>query len=93
MCDEDCDLGGLCGLLRPKATQGTLDDPEHDIISKEEKALTQYDLGTALQEQRKLPEAIRCYKEAIQLNPALVDAHYNLGSAIQAQGNDEEALK
>lgn len=36
--------------------------------------------------------AIKELREAIQLAPAFADAHYNLGSALLAQGNITDAI-
>jgi tetratricopeptide (TPR) repeat protein len=48
-------------------------------------------MGTALQGQGKLDEAIERFKQAIALKPDYDDAYYNLGTALQAQGKLEEA--
>src|SRR5262249_36683526 len=42
-------------------------------------------------DQKKLHEAIAAYKEAIRLKPDYSGAHYNLGLALQIQGNYPDA--
>jgi tetratricopeptide (TPR) repeat protein len=37
-------------------------------------------------------EAIACYKKAIEIDPKLAPAHYNLGNALLARGKAEEAI-
>lgn len=48
-----------------------------------EKAVSYYNMGCTMQEQGKITDAVRLYKEALKLDPKHVDAHYNLGSAFQ----------
>ena len=36
--------------------------------------------------------AIRIYEIAIQINPSSIEAHYGIATALQSQGNIEEAI-
>jgi tetratricopeptide (TPR) repeat protein len=45
-----------------------------------------------LSNQGKLDEAIASYRQALQIDPNLAAAHYNLGSALSNQGKLDEAL-
>jgi tetratricopeptide (TPR) repeat protein len=38
-----------------------------------------------------MPEAVACYRRAMELNPNFADAHYNLGIALMELGKPEEA--
>jgi protein O-GlcNAc transferase len=49
-------------------------------------------MGTALQEQGKLDEAIASYHKALSINPNSVEAHSNLGTALKDQGRWDEAI-
>src|SRR5262249_16046235 len=40
----------------------------------------------------RLEDAVACYRQALHLQPDLVDAHHNLGNALRAQGRLAEAL-
>ncbi|MEP7274711.1 MAG: tetratricopeptide repeat protein [Betaproteobacteria bacterium] len=48
--------------------------------------------GDALQSQQKWDDAIACYREALVLAPAFVDAHNNLGALLHRRGRLPEAL-
>lgn len=52
---------------------------------------TYKDQGNAFFGSGKLDEAASCYRKAIAISPAYVDAHNNLGLVLQAQGYVEEA--
>jgi tetratricopeptide (TPR) repeat protein len=52
-----------------------------------------YNLGVALMNQRKWPEAEVACKEAIRLQPTHAEAHCNLGHALRDQGRFSEALQ
>jgi serine/threonine-protein kinase len=49
-------------------------------------------LGAALASQGKLAEAVATYREVLRLKPDLPVVHYNLGNALQQQGNFRAAL-
>jgi tetratricopeptide (TPR) repeat protein/SAM-dependent methyltransferase len=49
-------------------------------------------IGTALQEQGKLDEAVANYQSALSLEPDHAGAHYNLGNARKSQGKLDEAI-
>ncbi len=49
-------------------------------------------LGLALSGQRKLDEAVACYRRALALQPDYVEAHNNLGNALLDLGQPDEAV-
>ncbi len=51
-----------------------------------------YNLANVLLELDSVTEALSHYREAVQLRPDYVEAHNNLGSALQGIGKHEEAL-
>jgi hypothetical protein len=55
-------------------------------------ARVQYNLGNALLRQGKLDEAITRYRQAVELDPALVVGHLNLAAALMARGTPAEAV-
>jgi len=55
-------------------------------------AITENNLGTALQEHRRYDEAIRHHERAIQLVPEYAPAYNNLGAALRAAGRVDEAV-
>jgi tetratricopeptide (TPR) repeat protein len=40
-----------------------------------------------------VPEAIKCYKRALELNPSYAEAYYNLGNVLAHQGKLLEAIQ
>ena len=50
-------------------------------------------MGSALQDQGKLEEAIEAYKKAIAIKPDHAEAHNNMGNALRDQGKLEEAIE
>lgn len=59
----------------------------------EMRAVTALNLGTELQAQGKLDEAISQYRYALELTPDDALAHSNLGTALAAQGKFDEAIE
>ena len=55
-------------------------------------ALAHYQLGVALDEAQRTPEALDCYQNAIRAKPDFAEAHNNRGVALKALGRPEEAL-
>ena len=49
-------------------------------------------LGNALFQHGKLPEAIACFHEALRLREHFADAHYNLGLSLFEQHHAGEAI-
>jgi tetratricopeptide (TPR) repeat protein len=49
-------------------------------------------LGIALKQQGRLPEAVACFREALRLQPDYSWAHSNLGLTLKAQGQLPEAV-
>jgi tetratricopeptide (TPR) repeat protein len=55
-------------------------------------AITENNLGTALQEQKQFDQAIRHHERAIELRPDYAPAYNNLGAALRAAGRIDEAV-
>jgi tetratricopeptide (TPR) repeat protein len=55
-------------------------------------AVTESNIGVALQQERRLDEAIDHYRRAVALRPDYAAAYNNLGSALRARGRREEAV-
>jgi tetratricopeptide (TPR) repeat protein len=49
-------------------------------------------LGSALESQGKIEEAIEHYRQALHINPEAADAHNRLGVALESQGRLDEAI-
>jgi tetratricopeptide (TPR) repeat protein len=58
--------------------------------SKEEKSKAYYNKGVVLQNDKKLPECIAAYKNALMLNPQDEDARQNLQKALQQQKKEQQ---
>src|ERR1700733_13242638 len=56
-------------------------------------ARVNYNLGNILQAQRRLDEAVACYRQAVRIDPAHVWAHNNLGIALKELGQYQEAAE
>ena len=50
-------------------------------------------MGTVLQDQGKLDEAIEAYNKTLSLKPDYAKAYYNMGNALKAQGKMKEAVE
>ncbi len=55
-------------------------------------AITENNLGTALQEARRYDEAVTHHQRAIALMPGYAPAHNNLGASLRAAGRLDEAI-
>jgi len=64
--------------------------PLHTAASQQ--AITENNLGTALQEDGRLEEAVQRYRRALALDPGYTPALNNLGTALRAAGRVEEAV-
>ncbi len=49
-------------------------------------------LGNALLDLKRLPEAVTCYQRALSIKPDFAEVHGNLGTAMRALGRLEEAV-
>jgi len=49
-------------------------------------------LGSALQKEGRIADAIEHYREAVRISPYYTKAYYNLGTALVIQGNNIEAM-
>lgn len=52
-----------------------------------------HNLGNALMDSGRIPEAIEHYEQALRINPDFADAHYNLGLALKSLGRTLEAIQ
>ena len=58
--------------------------------SKSDQSGSWYNKGVSLQNNKKLPECIDAYKNALRLNPADEDARFNLQKALLQQQKDQQ---
>ena len=58
--------------------------------SKNDQSATWYNKGVSLQNNKKLPECIDAYKNALRLNPADEEARFNLQKALQQQQKQQQ---
>jgi tetratricopeptide (TPR) repeat protein len=56
-------------------------------------ALLNVNFADKVRQNGAIGRAVNCYKQAINMKPDLVEAHYGLGLAFQAQGNIESAAQ
>jgi tetratricopeptide (TPR) repeat protein len=56
------------------------------------RAITEHNLGTALQAEDRLDEAIEHYRRAIAIRPDYAPAYTNMGAALRAKGETVEAI-
>ncbi|ALS02281.1 hypothetical protein ATZ33_13065 [Enterococcus silesiacus] len=61
--------------------------------STSDDVLRYYNLGNALEKQKKYQEAGEAYRKAIELNPTHATTYYNLGCVLEEQGKYEEAVE
>jgi tetratricopeptide (TPR) repeat protein len=57
------------------------------------RAITETNLGTALQEDGRMDEAIARYRRALEIQPDYVPAFNNLGVALRASGRTDDAIR
>lgn len=57
------------------------------------RAITENNLGTALQDQKQYDQAILHHQRAIALQPGYAPAHNNLGAALRASGRLDDAVE
>src|SRR5262249_61919435 len=62
------------------------------VSSARMEAVTESNVGVALQQERRLDEAIDHYRRAVALRPDYAAAYNNLGSALRARGRRDEAV-
>lgn len=55
--------------------------------------LAYLDLGSAFQQQKRFPEALKALQRAVQLDPAQPDAHYRLSRVYEALGRSADAQR
>lgn len=72
------------------------DDAERSLeraIALENRAEFHGNVGTLRKRQKRLPEAVAAFREALRMDPSLADTHYNLGNTLRATGDGEEAVE
>ncbi len=65
----------------------------HTLACTSENYLAHMNLGLALDDQGKLPEAIGHFEQALQIKPDYIDAHMNLGAVLADQGKLPGAIE
>lgn len=66
------------------------DEAASKASSKSDKSKSFYNKGVVLQNNKKLPECIEAYKNALKLNPQDEDARQNLQKALQQQKQQQQ---
>jgi Flp pilus assembly protein TadD len=64
----------------------------HALAVTKNNSTAHNDLGTALDNQGRVDEALSEFREAIRIKPDNAAAHYNLGNALAKQGQTEAAI-
>ncbi len=65
----------------------------HTLAVSPDNAVAHSLLGSALQDQGRLDEALAHHREAVRIAPGYVEARVNLGAALAAAGRPEEAVR
>ncbi|MCY2931367.1 MAG: tetratricopeptide repeat protein [Planctomycetota bacterium] len=63
------------------------------VESRPQNARARNNLGNALADTEKFPQAVEQFREAIRLQPDFADAHYDLGNALYKLGRKEGRLE
>jgi tetratricopeptide (TPR) repeat protein len=58
------------------------------VAARGDVALYWFNLGVALEDQGRAADAIAAYEQALQLDPHLADAHFNLARQYEQRGKD-----
>ena len=64
----------------------------HALAVTKDNALAHLNLGAALQDQKKLSQALNQYHEVLRMDPGRHEAYNNIGKILTDQGNPQEAL-
>ena len=83
---------GCLTSRRNQAYQSMLSIWEDTAQKAPHNAQAHNDLGGALFTLHRVPEAIKCYREAIRLKPDYADSYANLGAALADVGRTPEAI-
>jgi tetratricopeptide (TPR) repeat protein len=68
----------------PSTARYAYKSPAKPVAGQQPEAKRSFELGVEAQSAQRLTEAIRFYRQAIQIDPAYFDAYYNLGLAALA---------
>jgi tetratricopeptide (TPR) repeat protein len=83
---------GMRSIWQTRYWHTTVSLFEHALTVNPHSAVAYTNLGTVLEGQQRLPEAIHHYTEALRHRPAYTQAHYNLGRVLMHQGNIQQAM-
>jgi Ca-activated chloride channel family protein len=78
---------------KPDDAVSAYDNALANAGSKNDKSVSYYNKGVVLQNNKKLPECIDAYKNALKLNPEDEDARQNLQKALQQQKQQQQKEK
>jgi len=89
--DALVNLGALlCETARCEEAVSLFEDAvEHGIVN----ALLHFNRAVALEDVGERARAIEAYEAALALDPAMADAHYNLGLLLEGAGDGQGALR
>lgn len=85
-------MAGLC-FIRLKRALGARRWMRTALALQQDSARNHIGMGNAYALQQRHEDAIGCYEEALRLEPANVDAHYNFATALAARGQYAEAVR
>jgi tetratricopeptide (TPR) repeat protein len=88
-------VGGFFGWCSGQQVQVWRDTQTlftHALQVNPRSAVAHNNLGLALANQQRLPEAITHYKQALQFRATMPEAYYNLGDALAARGELDRAV-
>ncbi len=84
----------MARMLGRRLTESEGDEPAtHSLPPRRATASSLNSIGVRLAEKGRLDEAIANFRQAIELQPTLAEAHNNLGNALQNQGQADVAIK
>ena len=84
---------GLLTFRRNEVYQSALSIWQDTVTKAPHNPYAHNNLGIALANSGRFPEAIRHYQEAVRLDPRCPSSHYNWGNALCALGRDQEAVE
>jgi tetratricopeptide (TPR) repeat protein len=82
----------LAAALAQRETLAQIKGAETTLLARPDDAITRTLLGSLYAHVGRVIEAERQYRRAIEIDPAVWTAHYNLGAALQSSGRIETAV-